>query len=485
MVNLRFWLGLIPSTENIEQQMKSLQNEYSELLEFADTVTWKRYEELNQEVNSEAFARKLKEIGERKFEGTPEHAKYERWKLLVNDSAIKTYFKVKKSGKLARFQLYQTSGKPEKVKALEAAMATEEFHAAKNLPKKEYHASSFFSTEREYKTLTASKEYRFWVSFKQSSDYKTYLEIKDSQKLEEYSELDAYVKSDDFIKRKKELELPAKKKIELSEDYHIVNEFKQLAVTDKIKWYLANRNHKKFDWLRKWKLQFADDFDAGKLDTDKWMTRYYYGDALLGQSYSLNTDYHYTTDGENIETASGVCSIVTRKQNVTGQAWNPAFGFIPKEFDVTSGLISSGKSFRSAYGLIRAKVRFNSPYPVTHAFWLSSSQMLPQIDIFKFDRKKLLMGSFWSNSTEDNSVKQNIDKLSASKLDQGYWIVELEWAPNQLIWRVNGLVVKTQTGNVPNEPMYLVFSSGLYRNELPTTSAKFDIDWVRWYQLAQ
>jgi beta-glucanase (GH16 family) len=311
------------------------------------------------------------------------------------------------------------------------------------------------------------------------------LEIKDSQKLEEYSELDAYVKSDDFIKRKKELELPAKKKIELSEDYHIVNEFKQLAVTDKIKWYLANRNHKKFDWLRKWKLQFADDFDAGKLDTDKWMTRYYYGDALLGQSYSLNTDYHYTTDGENIETASGACSIVTRKQSVTGQAWNPAFGFMPKEFDVTSGLISSGKSFRSAYGLIRAKVRFNSPYPVTHAFWLSSSQMLPQIDIFKFDRKKLLMGNFWGNAAENNGVKQNVDKLSASKLDQEYWIVELEWAPNQLIWRVNGLVVKTLTENIPNEPMYLVFSSGLYRNELPTTSAKFDIDWVRWYQLAQ
>jgi beta-glucanase (GH16 family) len=485
MVNLRFWLGLIPGTDHIEQQMKSLEDEYSELLEFADSVTWKRYEELNQEVNSEAFARKLKEIGERKFEDTPEYTKYQRWKSLRNDSAIKTYFKVKKSGRLARFQLFETSGKPGRLKELETVMSTDEFHAAKSLPKKEFHASSFFATEHEYKKLIASKEYRFWSSFKQSSDYKIYIEIKDSQKLTEYAELETYVSSDAFIKLKKDLELPAKKKIELSEDYHIVNEFKQLAATDKVKWYLANRDHKKFDWLKKWKLQFADDFNDDKLDTDKWMTRYYYGDTLLGQGYSLDADFHYNTDGDNVETASGICSIVTRKQNVTGQAWNPAFGFMPKEFEVTSGLISTGKSFRSTYGVIKAKVRFNSSYPVTHAFWLSSSQILPQIDVFKFDRKKLSVGSFFGNPVEENGAKQEIGRLSASKLEQGYWIIELEWSPNQLTWRVNGLVVKTQTDNIPNEPMYLVFSSGLYRNELPGASVKFDIDWVRWYQSAQ
>ena len=41
--------------------------------------------------------------------------------------------------------------------------------------------------------------------------------------------------------------------------------------------------------LRKWELVFEDDFMGSKLDKEKWMTRYFWGDKLLNDAYALET----------------------------------------------------------------------------------------------------------------------------------------------------------------------------------------------------
>ena len=49
-----------------------------------------------------------------------------------------------------------------------------------------------------------------------------------------------------------------------------------------------------------------------------------------------------------------------------------------------------------------------------------------------------------------------------------------------MVWKINNTVVKTSHEGIPDEPMYILFSSGVENNAsgngLPTT---MDIDWVR------
>lgn len=485
MMNLRFWLGLIPDTTRLEEKMNALECEYNEMLSFHETVTWKRYEELDAEVKSKAFLHKIEAIKQSKFEHTHEHERFTKWDNLKKSQDFKTYFSIKKSGSLARFHNFETSDKPKRIAELEVVLASNEFQKAKELPKKEFSETAFFTQQLEYKKLTSSSEYKFWNKFKHSEKYKTYLKVKDSKDLELYNELEIYVHSEEFQIKKAYLSLPPKKKVEQSNEYHIIQEHSQMFASEKIQWYLNNREHKKFDWHRKWQLVFSDEFTAKTLDTEKWLTRYFYGDALLGKSYSLASDYHFVSDGKNVEVKDSVCSINTRSEKAVGEAWNPSFGFIPKEFSVTSGLINTGKSFRSAYGTIRAKVRFNGSHPLTHAFWLASNQSLPQIDVFKFEAGKFSVSNFYGNALESNGIKKNSASLSSSKLANGFWIVELEWAPNLLIWRVNGIEIQRVTQHVPTEDMYLVFSSGLYNDKQLTQAVNFDIDWVRWYKEIQ
>ncbi|NMC39901.1 MAG: family 16 glycosylhydrolase, partial [Bacteroidales bacterium] len=154
-------------------------------------------------------------------------------------------------------------------------------------------------------------------------------------------------------------------------------------------------------------LRFEDDFISKKLDASKWITRYFWGDKILKDAYSLATDQHFLTDGENIEITNSTLKINTRQEEVTGKAWDPLLGFFPKDFKYTSGIISSGKSFRQQFGVIQAKIRLNKPGKVTHAFWMTGDRILPQIDIFKSDNSKLLMTNFWGNITEKEGIRKN------------------------------------------------------------------------------
>ena len=73
--------------------------------------------------------------------------------------------------------------------------------------------------------------------------------------------------------------------------------------------------------------------------------------------------------------------MVTKKESVDGKVWDTQYGFIPRKFDYTSGLISSGQSFRQLYGKFEAKVKVDSEANLTHAFWMVGESVAPQIDI--------------------------------------------------------------------------------------------------------
>jgi len=298
-------------------------------------------------------------------------------------------------------------------------------------------------------------------------------------------ELEQYVSSDAFRKVKEYMTLKPQQKYEQSDEYKLEQEYLTLKKSDRLLWFRKLQKKNEFHRLKEWELTFEDDFTEGALDSKKWMTNYYWGEILLRDTYALPGDKHFYTRGKNIEIADSVLKIITRKETTTGKVWNPVQGFLTRDFDYTSGLISTGKSFRQKYGKVRAKIRM-SHAPVRQAMWMVAEKILPHVDVAKVENGKLFYGNFWGNIAEKKGVNKKIGRKAAEKYTSDYFIYSIEWTPEKMVWKINDKAVLTQTRGVPHEPMYLVFSAGVTNgvaeHQLP---AKMEIDWVKIYQKAE
>ena len=146
-----------------------------------------------------------------------------------------------------------------------------------------------------------------------------------------------------------------KKRFEKTEMFKQTEEYNKLKKNPDIIWYFKVKDSNKFDILKNRELTFSDEFDGDKLDTKKWLTNYYWGEKLLKDRYSVESDLHAYTEKENFEIRNSILKIITKPQRVTGKVWSAVNGFTTKEFSYTSGLINSGNSFRQKYGVFTQK----------------------------------------------------------------------------------------------------------------------------------
>ncbi len=210
------------------------------------------------------------------------------------------------------------------------------------------------------------------------------------------------------------------------------------------------------------------------------MTRYFWGDKMLDDTYSLEYEKHAYTDGENLDFSGGALKILTKKEVKEGKAWNPMVGFMPTTFNYTSGLISTGKSFRQQYGLFEAKIKIHDNKNIINAFWMIGENILPHIDIVNADKKVYLRKLSGDAATE---VKKYTKQLSREKLSADYIIYAVEWLPDKIVWKINGMEIASTSTDIPKEEMYLVLSSGLYKDVNGTVlPSEMIIDYVRVYQ---
>jgi len=309
------------------------------------------------------------------------------------------------------------------------------------------------------------------------ADFQAYREFENSEEFDHYLELEKEVKSSNFALRKKKIK---KSEYKDSEEYHKETEYKVLKKSDKVVWYYKTKKKNPFREIEKWDLTFEEKFNRDSLDTEKWMTRYFWGEEGMKNSFAMEDDKSFPTDGENIEFYDNKARIVTRAGKAEGLVWRGDQGFVIESFDFTTGLISSAKSFRQKYGIFKAKVKMAAG-SVAQAFWMVSEQMLPHIDVARFENGKLYSNYFWG---KNDSPHKSISKTSGSKYADNYFIYTLEWSPNKLVWKINDKVFKTQSSGVPQEEMYINFSSNLKKDasesDLPSA---MEIDWVRVYKL--
>ncbi len=458
---LRSRLGFLPGTSRIEARDMALRKEYEEFLDYEESKEPQRFAELEETVTSQDFRDQKKFIRKQRFKGSEAHEKFMEYNSMKKSPEFKGFFRFVTSKYFPDFQKFDNS--PE-ISKIEANRAEE---------------------QDEIASLKKSPGIKAYYKLAGSKDLKYFRKLDGSQELERFRELENYVASDEFRKAKEYL--TSRDKYTGTPEHEQEQEYLALKKSKKLNWYLKLKDSGKFDELKKWKLEFADDFKSDRLDSKKWLTSFYWGKKLLKESYSMASDLHFYNDGKNLEVVGNILKLNTRKEKVTGQAWDPSLGFFPKDFEFTSALINTGDSFRQKYGAFEAKVRMHRAPSVYHAFWMLSEKMVPHIDVFRFSgnkRKQVEFNNYYGTDGSPLEVQKRSESIGGIDFSKGFFIYRLEWYPDMLVWKINNTVVNRTRQGVPQEPMYILFSSGVDDNTGNGLPTSMDIDWVRGFSLA-
>ena len=324
------------------------------------------------------------------------------------------------------------------------------------------------NTEKEYRKLAKSKEITTYL--KKGGEATT--------TVARFLELKSTVESPEFQNRKQYL--LSKNKFEQTETHSKLVEYQKLQNFDKIKWFLnLEKDSSKFNELKSWKLEFFDDFDSPALDHQKWLTMFFWGDALLNKNYSFTNDKQNYTD-KNFEVKDSILRIVTRKEKSEGLGWDSKFGFVPKTYHYTSGVINTGHVLRLTKGKVEAKIRLSCCPGITHAFYLVGNTVLPEIDIFlKTDTNPNSFTGAYFITGSNGKVQKSLTSIGGVKCNQNFYILGVEWNESYIIWTINGTPYKIEKNLTPNVPMYLVLTSSVNSkvddSKLP---AYLEVDWV-------
>lgn len=462
---------------------------------FSNSDKWNEYKELEEYVKNidlKALKNQYKQSNKGKekdqkadYKDSQEYRSLLRFKELNKDPEIKRYKKIANSGKLNKYNQYKDSQEIKDYQELHDYVNSDEFEKIpEELDKLLYKNTQEYENFKQYKQLSKSPDIKKALKFKNSKNYETYLKALESDELKEYNELKDYVESDEFKEIKKYMK--TKDKFKLSDEYQDLQEYKKLKDSEKIKWYFKRKDSSDFDFHRNWSRTFFDDFDKPELDTEKWLTQYYLGKMMLNEGYSQATDKHLFTNGDNLKIDDSILTILTRKEEADGKFWHPKFGFYPRKFEYTSGMINTAESFRQQYGIFRSKVKVENTYPMKHAFWMVPDRISPEIDIFSFIGKsprRVELSNFWGqfNTGENIGVKKG--KLAGPDFSDDFYIFSLEWKPGKLVWKINGITVKKETQGVPEEPLFMIMNSGVQKDgEEQDFPGQLQIDWVEAYQ---
>ncbi len=453
------------NTSLIEDRKNKLWYGYKEFTAFEESKELQDFRDLEKVINSENFKKSRKQIEAKKFKGSELYKREKELAKILKSKAYRIYLSVKGSTDLSQFEKTNESETFREFIQLETDINSGKIN------KKEDKESYLL-----YNKLQKSSEIKTYFKFKNSKKFRIYNEVLHSNLLEEIENLKNEQASEKFVSEKKYL--LDKKRFEQSDAFKSLMMYKELNESDSFVNYFKLKKKNDFHLVKEWEITFSEDFTADELDKEKWLTRYYWGDALLNDAYALPEDSHIFSD-KNIKISNSIARLETRKEKAEGKIWDAKYGFRPIEFNYTSALISTGKSFRQKYGLFEAKIKVSDIKNVNHSFWMLSDTSLPHIDILKTNNcGKVFPGSISGN--EENPIV-NYAKIKGLDWTNDFFIYSLEWTPNKLIWKINDVVVYTQTENIPQDPMYLILSSGV-SNTNADVNAVMEIDWVKCYQ---
>lgn len=427
----------------------------------------------------EAFADSEKLKGYVTLRNAPDKDKHKRkeCKALRRDSEIKEYFRFEKSKKLKFCREIVDSHNLKKYNELKDYIGNDDYKKREVFlkDKKKFEKSEVYQKQQQYKQLVADEDVKFVLKFEKSGLYKNYLDVKVSFDLKRYFELDEITRSQEFLERKAYLE--DDKKWEKSEEFGRQQQFLKMKDLPHLVKYFKYKGTSDFDFLKNWELSFEDDFSSAEIDSEKWSNVSFIAGKLLGDNYSMPGDLHVFANGENVK-AGGKLTLSVKKEKRAGKVWQMPAGFIPVEFDYTSDLVSTNKTFWQGDGIFEVKIKLNPIKQVVSSFYLAGENSTPRINLLEMGTKNQL-----GVSTIAESGKVNFNGLDISNLKKGKsYIFSVEKSGSSLTWKINEIEVLTIHDSTLNFPLHINASS-IVVYDVPGSNlpVDFDVDWVKCY----
>jgi len=454
-------------------------------------LDWKRFEkspgiraynELHDSValkKHEAFTGSEKLAKRMTLRNEPEKDKSKKAELrkLERDAEIRSYFKFERSKKLRLYREMVGNHELKKYHELKAHVESDEFKEREQYLKDrtKFEKSEAFKKYSKFKQLAADEDVKFFLKFEKSGLYKNYLNVADSFDLKRLRELEAIISSEEYKQRKAYLE--DKKKWEKSEEHKQLLEYLMMKKLPHLLKYFKYKGTNAFSFFENWEVVFEDDFVAPKLDAEKWSSRSFLAGKMLTDNYSLAGDLQAYTNGENLK-AGGKLSIEVRKEKKKGKVWQPTAGFLPVEFDYTSAIASTWKSFWLEDGILEAKIKFGPVKETVSSFYLCGEGNLPRVNLLEMGMKNRL-----GISTLSAQGKAEMDGLGISNLKKGWYIFSIEKKANRYSWKINESGVFETQNPTLNDKLHLNAAT-LVVNEIPISKlpCHFEIEWVRCYR---
>jgi hypothetical protein len=434
---LQFIFTGIPSTKSYEAKLQDEETKYTVYLETIESDDFRRYNDLKEYLADPANLKVRTDLPQKERQLEKE---YRANVETLNDKG----FRLDKEFQAKR------SLQPQKERQMKKALK-QKMQAAKS---------------KEERRLLKAETLRLK---KQIAMERRHLK-EEGLNLRRELEAEQQALKDNFHQAKKQLrdELQQQK----DEILQLKHELKRLENSKLIKDFFSFKKKyaKLIEEQERWVSKFYEDFSKNEIDS-RWSNKQVISEHLLnGAPYSPIEDFHIFSPN-NLQPAGGLLKIRTKQEKKQGLAWDKTYGFVPRIFSYTSGILTSAHSFKQLYGKFEAKVRVKYSQGTYHAFWMGSDLPKPHVNIFKFEGKNLIISAYSNDAKIERKLKY--------KLNDDFYIYTLMWTNNKLSWHINGKKV-FESSNIINEPMYISFSSGVYDKNADQTAMY--VDWVRCFR---
>lgn len=463
--------GLIKSTAKIEAEHEALLNDYKMYCDFEKSNEHKEYHELEMLVSSPTFKQKKKELQGLTLKGSKEEAQLNELKKLGKNGRLLKFYSTLKSDELKRFEKIGASDLIANFNKLKSVVESQSFDVKKRKDEK----SEEYVKYHEYQKIKTSDDLMFYNRFGKSAAYRNYNQMKDSPERKRFEELQKATASDEFKARVAYLE--DTQKWEKTDDAAKEVRFTELQKMPGVINFLKYKNSSAFDFFKKWDLVFEDRFESKKLDENKWLTQTHWANQALGRNFSQLGDLHAFTEGKNVTVDGKSLKIEVRKERAVGMQWQMPFGFVEKEFEYTSGVVSTAGNEWWNHGILEAKVKYAPSNHFVDAIYLLGEESSPQINLVEMGAKNRVGTLIQANG----EVKGDCESISGLKTGE-FYIFRLEWSANSLVWKINGKEILAMNLHVPSHTMHLNAASIVVTDPDGSLPHQFEIGWVRFYQ---
>lgn len=458
----------IRTTADAETLRNVFKEDYETYRKVEASEDLKRFYELEEYIDSPVFKNKRKQIEQLKYKDSEYYRQEKEYKKSLASLKLKNYYLIKESQELQGYL---------KVKETDLYAQYARLHAVVKAPgfDRKLRPEEFVA----YKEILRQPKIKALVLFEKNKKYRDYAEVKASSLPQEFEKLSAYIKSDEF--RKNREYLLNKKRYETTDDYKLLCEYEALKKRPDMVKYFSLQSDVPFKNMCKWEPVFTDDFKGGRLNGEKWITRYYAGERFLNDTYGVGNDIQLYTP-ENISFTERSVILNFKKEQIIGKYWDAAVGIREKKYDYTSAMLSTACSFRQCFGRFEAKIKVGHS-AVQQCFSMRGDTEIPHVEIMDAGVNEVRMGQI---HTSRGKLVNEVQPLKEIRLSNDFYIFTLEWTREKLVWMINDTVVKEVRDNVPDVPMYVCFSLGT--NRLPAgkyVPSHMEIEWVRFYKMKE